>query len=385
MIEALREKYRRELFESVIPFWMRHSVDRENGGFWTCLDRRGGVYDPRKYIWLQGRQIWMFSRLYREWERREEWLELARHGMEFLERHGRDEEGRYYFRLEPNGEGSAVQRKPYGAVFAMLGMLEYGRASGEKRYEEEAKRLFWRIREWIARPELLGRPALGGPRMQQLADVMVVAAMALEIAREDGDERYREVLRDCLRRALWHREAGREVLIENVGEGGERFGHLPEGRLLNPGHSVETAWFLWLVMERLGDWRERGTVLDLIEGSLRQGWDKEYGGLYYFVDIEGRPPLQLEANMKLWWPHTEGLYAAILAYARTGEQRWEEWIGRLDEYSFRCFADGEYGEWFGYCDRQGRRTHELKGNHYKGCFHLPRFLLFSLQELEGIR
>ncbi len=384
MVKELRDKYHRELFESVIPFWTRHSLDRSHGGFYTCLDRRGDVYDPRKYVWLQGRQIWMFSRLFNEWERRPEWLDVARHGMEFLHRNARDGEGRYFFRLEPDGTGSQFQRKPYGAVFAMLGMLEYARATGEQHYRDEAIRLFWRIREWIQSPALLGRPALGGPALQQLADVMVVAAMALEIAREDSDERYRTVLRDCLERALWHRDPARNVLIENVGDGGQRFPHLPEGRLLNPGHSVETAWFLWLIMERLGDWTERETVLDLIEGSLLTGWDQEYGGLFYFMDIEARPTLQLEAQMKLWWPHTEALYAAILAYARTGESRWEQWIARLDEYSFRCFADPEHGEWFGYCDRAGRPTHDLKGNHYKGCFHLPRFLLFSLKELEKI-
>jgi N-acylglucosamine 2-epimerase len=266
----------------------------------------------------------------------------------------------------------------------MLAMLEYSKTGAGHRYLEEAVRLFWRILEWIRNPALLDRPLDGRPAPGALADIMVTASMALELSSVHSDDRYVPIMRECLGQALLHHDPARNILIEHTGAGGGRVSHLPEGRLFNPGHSVETAWFLLQLADRLNDRSAEGRILDIIEGSLTFGWDREYGGLYYFMDVEGKPTLQLEAGMKLWWPHTEALYAVILAYTRTGESRWLEWLERLHDYTFRHFVDeARFGEWFGYCDRRGNLTHTLKGNNYKGCFHVPRFLLMAIQRIEA--
>lgn len=379
----LARQYRANLLESVIPFWSRHSVDWKYGGYFTCLDRDGSVYDPRKYIWLQGRQIWMYSRLYNQVEARQEWLDIAAAGVEFLTRHARDSEGRYYFRLSREGEPSFFQRKPYAAVFAVMALAEYSRTGAGSQYRSAARDLFWRVIDWIRDPVLLGRPAMPGqPPFQSLADSIVVAKMALELTAIDDDPRYESVMRECLHQALLHQDPSRGVLLENRG-GGEDARLYPEGRLFNPGHSVEAAWLLWLLAERLGEDAQRPRIAGVLESSLEAGWDPEFGGLYYFMDVEDRPLLQLEASMKLWWPHAEALYAVILAYTRTGERRWLPWLERIHEYAFRHFADDpKRGEWFAYCDRQGNLTHTLKGNHYKGCFHVPRALLYCIQTIE---
>jgi N-acylglucosamine 2-epimerase len=127
---------------------------------------------------------------------------------------------------------------------------------------------------------------------------------------------------------------------------------------------------------------EKQLALDALEGSLEFGWDKEFGGLPYFMDIEGKPTLQLESSMKLWWPHTEAIYALVLAYKLTGQQKWLQWLEKVDGYAFSHFADAKFGEWFGYCDRRGNLTHTCKGGNYKGFFHVPRFLLMSIQAID---
>jgi N-acylglucosamine 2-epimerase len=378
----LANKYRAHLLESVIPFWTRHSVDWKQGGYFTCLGRDGAVYDPRKYVWLQGRQIWMYSRLYNRVERRQEWLDIAGHGMDFLLRHARDTEGRYYFRLSRDGQPSFFQRKPYAAVFAVMALAEFARTGAGSQYRDAAVSLFWQVIDWIRHPALLGRESLPGQLpFQSLADSIVIAKMALELVDLDQDPRYVRIMQTCLDEALLHHDPSRDILLEYRG-GGSWARDYPEGRQFNPGHSVEAAWLLWLLAEKTGQTGRLPLIARILEGSLNFGWDSEFGGLYYFMDIEGHPPLQLEASMKLWWPHAEALFATVLAYSRTAEPRWLTWLERIDDYSFSHFDDPAFGEWFGYCDRQGNVTHQLKGNHYKGCFHVPRALLFSWEALD---
>jgi N-acylglucosamine 2-epimerase len=384
MLKQFAGRYRQDLFESVIPFWMKHSIDREHGGYFTCLDRDGSIYDDRKYMWLNGRQVWTLSRLYNDVEKRPEWLEAARGGAEFLRLYARDPQGRCYFSLTRDGRPAAYQRKPYAAVFIMLGWLEYSKATGEEWARREAVGLFESIRKWIAHPALMDRPALtGAPAFSQLADVMVLISMALELAAIDPDPRYRAILRDLYAAAMRHLDPDRHVLLENVAPDGTRRPEMPEGRLVSPGHVVEVCWFLLHLLEVVPEAGRAADVLRILDAALHFGWDTDGGGgLLYFVDTNGRPPLQLEAGMKLWWPHTEAIYALVLAYTMTRDRKWLDWLEKVDEYTYRTFPDPEHGEWFGYCDRAGKPTHMLKGNSYKGCFHVPRALLFSIQRIE---
>jgi N-acylglucosamine 2-epimerase len=383
MLAEYAAHYRRDLFESVVPFWQRHALDHEFGGYFSCLDADGAIYDTKKYMWLQGRGVWMFSRLYNEVERRQEWLDAATLICDFMRRHGRDPQGRVYFSLTREGRPVFYQRKPYAAVFYVLGLLEYARATGSGALFDEADALFWRIGEWIARPELMDRLALSGqPAVSNLADVMVLASMALEFAALRPDARYDRVIEEAMEGVRRHYDAERRILVENVPLDGRDLSAWPEGRLFNPGHAVEVAWFLLHMLERFPDAELQRLALDALEGSLELGWDAEHDGLFYFVDTQGRPLPQLEANMKLWWPHTEAIYALVLAHTLTGEERWAQWLKRVHDYSYAHFADLARGEWFGYCDRQGNLTHQSKGGPYKGFFHVPRALLFSIQRIE---
>jgi len=386
MLEELAARYRRDLTESVIPFWMKHSLDSKCGGYFSCLDRDGSVYDTKKYMWLQGRAVWMFSRLYNELEPRQEYLEAAALGADFIRRFGKDEKGRIYFSLARDGKPYFYQRKPFPAVFCMLGLLEYYRASGERECFNEAVGLFWRINEWIKDPALIYRPILAGQvRSSNLANVMVMACMAIELNRVLGDTRYVGIMRQAVDNIIKHYEPKRRILLENVPVGEDDMRRWPEGRLFLPGHSIEVAWFLLHLLEVLPDPSHQKLALDIIEGSLEFGWDKEFGGLYYMMDIEGRPVLQLEHSMKLWWVHTEAIYALMLAYSLTREDRWLKWLAKVDEYAYSHFVDKEFGGWFGYCDRGGNLTHTCKGGNYKGFFHVPRFLLMSIQEIEKMQ
>ncbi len=378
-----REVYARNLNESVVPFWLNHSIDRKNGGYFACLDRQGKIYDPRKYVWMQGRAVWTFSRLYNEWDKKPEYLEAARVIFDFLMKHCFDEKGRCWYSLTREGAPIYFQRKPYSAVFVALALIEYAKATGKQQYLDQAVILFNDIRGWISDGSLLGRPTTPGAlTYHQLADVMVIASIALELFKADPRPAYKSILEDCIQAAKPHYDPKNRLLMENAAPGKHHFREYPEGRMVCPGSSLEVSWFLLHALEIAPDAEVEKMLIQSIDGALDYGWDKEYGGLYYFMDIEGRPRPELEANMKLWWPHTEAIYACVLAYSRTGDEKYKQWLDRVHNYTFAKFVDLQYGEWFGYCDRRGNVAMDAKGAAYKCFFHVPRCLLFSVQELD---
>ncbi|HUU29628.1 MAG TPA: AGE family epimerase/isomerase [archaeon] len=376
------ELFRRELLEHVIPFWLEHSLDREMGGYFTCLERDGRVYDTTKYMWLQSRQVWMLSRLYNTLEKNDRWLEAARLGCEFIKKYGRDSSGRVYFSLTREGRPLFIQRKVFAECFYIMALDEYSRAVEDKQIKQEAVELFGKFLEWSDNPVLLGRPVLEG---QKPASSLALAMSALWIADQLGEggseEPYRPLIEKSVREILLHRIPEKKIVLENVAPDGTLLDS-PEGRLMNPGHAIEAGWFVLEEARKSGDEEIKKQALQMIEWSFEKGWDTRHGGIFYFLDAEGFPPMQLEWFMKLWWPHCEAIYAFLSAYRETGEKRFADYFGQVVDYAFSRFSDPGFGEWYGYLDRQGRPTHTLKGGPYKGCFHVPRFLLLSIGMLE---
>lgn len=382
-LTTLRRRYEKELFEHVIPFWMRHSPDREHGGYFNCLDRDGKVFDTTKHVWLQGRQVWMFSKLYRTVEARPEWLDMANLGMEFLRKHAILDNGQVAFALTADGRPAAVQRKIFSACFLVLALSEFGRAADRPSLVKEAHTLLERIWHWIRNPAELGKPAQPGePPSQSLAVPMILLNLMEELS--DGDNSiFAAEVDSCLREVLEHVDRQARMVRETVAPDGSRIDS-PAGRLLNPGHAIEAGWFMMHWAKRLGREELVKDAVDVVRWSHALGWDKEQGGIFYFLDSAGFSPTQLEWNMKLWWPHCEALYAHLLNFSTTMDiQDWQSFLA-VDDYAFSHFRDPEFGEWYGYLDRQGRVTHRFKGGPYKGCFHVPRALLLCWRLLRKL-
>lgn len=387
MLDEIRNRYHDNLLQSVIPFWLKHSLDQEHGGQWTCLTREGVVFDTRKYIWMQGRAVWMLCTLYEQLDPKEEWLDAAAGIMDFLRAHAMDAKGHCYFSVTSEGAPVFQQRKPYAAFFYALALIVWSRTKRARGNEMQiAEQIFDRIAAWIADGTLLGRPAYEGQTaIRQLADVYVMAMLAMEMMKSNPQPRYREVLRQCLKDVKEHWLPSKRTLLENLAVDID-YRKFPDTRLLCPGSALEVSWLMWHALEALeeSDPSYESFLLDVIEGSLETGWDNEHAGLFYFMDAEGLPCLQLEAKMKLWWPHTEAIYALVLAYSKTRDTKWLTWLQRVDEYAFRAFADPQHGEWFGYCDRYGKPALDTKGGPYKGFFHVPRCLLYSYRRLSEL-
>jgi N-acylglucosamine 2-epimerase len=184
---------------------------------------------------------------------------------------------------------------------------------------------------------------------------------------------------------LLHVHGDKKMVFENVSPDGE-FVDSPAGRHLNPGHAIEAGWFLQHWAQRLNRQDLALRALDMVRWSHDVGWDREFGGYYYFLDSKGYSPTQLEWNMKLWWPHCEAMYAHLLSFSITQESSDWQRFSVVDAYAFSHFPDSQHGEWYGYLDRRGEVTHRFKGGPYKCAFHVPRALWLcwrKLQEMEA--
>jgi N-acylglucosamine 2-epimerase len=382
-IEALKDHYRRSLLDDVVPFWLQHSLDHEYGGSFNSLARDGEVYDTDKAMWLQARAVWLFSKLYNTVENRQEWMDAARLIYEFILQHGFDTDGRMFFSVTRDGKPLRKRRYLFTETFGVIACAEYARATGDSQALQRAKDLYQLIVDYLENPDKL--PPKVYPQTRQTkshATPMIMLATTQEIRQVDDALLYQRVVDDALDQILnQFVKRDERALLETVGPNGERLDSV-EGRKVNPGHALESAWFIMHEGMHRQDNDLIRQATDIITWSLELGWDKEYGGILYFVDVEGKSPVQLEWDMKLWWPHTEALYALLLAYHLTAESKYVEWYEKVHDWSFSHFADPEYGEWFGYLHRDGTVSSPAKGGMWKGAFHLPRTLLYCQKLLE---
>ncbi len=382
-MKNLYEFYKHVLFDDCIPFWLENSLDGRYGGFITCLDQQGKVYNTDKSVWFQGRSTWLFSRLYNTVDKKREWIEAAKSGYDFLLKYCFDSDRRMFFIVTQDGKPLQKRRYMFCETFAIIACAEYYRASGDKTALLKAREIYDMVVDLYKTPgRLIPKINPDVRSTRSLSLPMILLTTTLTLIEADSDRSYDSLAKmftdDILK---YFFKPSQKALFETVGPNGERL-DLPQGRCINPGHSIETAWFLM----HQGIYRNDKVLInsaeEILSYSLEIGWDSIYGGLLYFIDIEGKPAEQLEWDMKLWWPHTEALYATLLAYYLTGKVKYSDWFKKVNDWAFSHFSDEENGEWFGYLHRDGSVANTLKGSLWKGAFHLPRALLLCIRLLE---
>ena len=375
-LKQLIEQYHSELYDLVIPFWLEKSVDHEFGGYFTCLDREGKVFDTDKFIWLQGREVWMLSMLYNNVEKRPEWLEAAIKGAEFLKKHGHDGNFNWYFSTTREGKPLVEPYNIFSNTFATMAFGQLAKATGNAEYEHIALETWKRILARRDNPKGKWNKLVPGTRqLKNFALPMILCNLVLEIEhlldgdalKKTSDDFLSEVMNVFIRPELGG------LVVENVLEDGTLCDCF-EGRHMNPGHAIEAMWFIMDLGVKLNRPDLITMAKDTALKMAEYGWDKEYGGIYYFMDLKGCPPQELEWDQKLWWVHIETLISMIKGYALTGDERCLEWFNRIHDYVWTHFKDPEYPEWFGYLNRRGEVLMPLKGGKWKGCFHVPRGL-----------
>jgi N-acylglucosamine 2-epimerase len=382
----LEIQYKNELLNNVVPFWENHSKDEEFGGYFTCLDREGKVFDTDKFIWLQGREVWMFSTLFNKVEQKQQWLDMALHGAKFLQKHGHDGTLNWYFSLTRDGKPLVQPYNIFSDCFATMAFGQLYKATGDEEYGQIAKNTFENILKRSDNPKGKYNKLVPGTRpLKGFSLPMILCNLSLEIEHllpeQLVDETIEKVLHEVME-VFYQPDSG--LILENVKPDGS-FSDSFDGRLLNPGHAIEAMWFIMDLSVRLQRPELAEKAVEIVLRTLEYGWDKEFDGIFYFLDIKGNPPQQLEWDQKLWWVHIETLISLIKGYALTKNERCLTWFEKVHDYTWSHFTDPEHGEWFGYLNRGGEVLLPLKGGKWKGCFHVPRGLYQVWKTLETLK
>ncbi len=375
--------YRDQLLKDTVPFWFPRSIDHECGGYLFMRDHDGTLIDTDKAVWIQGRACWLLSTLYTTVERKEEWLEGARIGYEFLKKHCFDENGKMYFHVDRLGNPIRMRRYFFSETFAAIAFAAYAKATGDEDIADEARHLFG-ICLAYANGERLIEPKYEATRpMKGIGVPMIMINTAQQIRETIGDPRCDIVISDCI--AQIERDFVKDdirCVMEQVGPNGEIVDHI-DGRTLNPGHAIEGAWFiLHEARYRDHDPHLIGLACRMLDYMWERGWDKEYGGMLYFRDVYGKPVQEYWQDMKFWWPQNETIIATLLAYMVTGNEKYKSWHQQINQYAYGHFHDKLNGEWYGYLHRDGKIAQTAKGNLFKGPFHLPRQEWYCMQILK---
>jgi N-acylglucosamine 2-epimerase len=383
------KRYEKELLESVIPFWQKNSPDSENGGYYHFLDRDGSVFETKKFMWMEWRIVYMFSTLYNSQilvESQEIWLNIAKQGYEFLTKHGKDADGNFYFALNKKGRPISGAHNIYSEAFAVMGSAALFKACGEEKYKKQALESMNNYIQRIQNPKGKWNKGMPDAQMRKtMGHYMIMANLGTVINDCIGIDTYNQDINDAVSNVIDHfYNEEFKILFENINPDHSFDLESCEGRHLIPGHGIEACWFILQYAEA----NNRQDIIDktckIIKNQLNFAWDTKFGGLYYFMDVLDKPHEELTWDMKLWWVHNEALIACLYAFRLSKDSEFLEWFKKVDEWTWKHFPDQEYGEWFGYLNRRGEPTHNLKGGKWKTFFHLPRCLLLCIEQIQLI-
>lgn len=390
-LQRYKDFYHSALLGDVMPFWEKSDlVDKQYGGFISSVDRFGKSYNDDKSVWFQGRCLWTFSKLCNVYGKRAEWVAAAKSGADFIKAHCIDSDGRMFFTVTRDGQPLRKRRYFFSESFLVVGFAEYSQVSGDKADLDFAERYFdlmYRIyRDPSSDPfKITPKENSAVRNMHSNANPMVLVSSAQTLRRLTGKTaHYDKIIGDIVNDMIsLHYKPEHKCVLENVFADGTILDN-PTGRTINPGHSIENSWFLMNYAHLTNDKTLLVQASNILDWSLELGWDKEYGGVYYFCDLYNRPCEQLEHDMKLWWVHCECLIATLTAYKLTGDDKYFAWFEKIHEYVFTHFVDKECGEWYGYLHRDGTVSHTQKGSLWKGPYHIPRCLILCEQLLDSL-
>ena len=422
-LSQLRSFYEEHLFGHVLPFWLHKAIDADLGGYYTGFANSGGqLLHTHKFTWSQGRFLWVWARLASQFPDKadaERYLQLAQSGAGFLMKYALLPNGHCSFILSREGKpilldaqgrpreanpGETYATSTFADCFVIYGLSEYARVTHDRAAFDFATRLFDSVEQRLAADQFRTDPYPTPPGYRQHGVPMIMLETSRELALT-GDAfdpalaaSIRERTRFFARQVMAeHRQADKGVVIEFLGSDGTVQDNML-GTYINPGHTLESMWFVMHYAEEVGDERMLQEAITTVRRACELGWDEQYGGIFQFVHMEGGRPrgrvlpehegsamiqkLRSDWDAKLWWVHSEALYALLLAYYHCRQAWAQNWYGKVHEYTFNTFPAPE-GEWIAIRNRDGTPVDKVVALPVKDPFHVPRAFMHILRLLAG--
>ncbi len=404
----LKEKYTNDLTQNFLPFW-ENAIDSEYGGVFTCFTNKGDkLVSETKYIWSQGRFLWICCKLLalkneRKISLSEGWEEAAIKTYEFLVEHAVMENNHVVYAVERDGTHLEESKdiSIFADCFFLIGCNAYAHLKQDTELFNKNLVIYHTVKQRIEQNMFDSAPYPIPEGYQTHSIPMILLNVAEELyvtANALNHPSKTELLEDMnkhFRQIMTLQEGNR--ILEYKPTNSETEDSLLV-RHVNPGHTLESVWFMVHSLDYLTEDREHyETELERIAGhAFDKGWDEAHGGLLRFVDKNGGTPkgqiidtpietLILETwDTKLWWPHSEALYTTLLMAVKTNKKEWIERYRKVEEYVFKTFPNEnqEVGEWIQIRDRKGKPIQKVVALPVKDPFHIIRNYLLILRLLE---
>ena len=385
-LKELRDELQSRLYDEYLPFWDNGGYDKQFGGFICNLDENGVPVDDNKFIWYQGRAIWVYSFLYNNFGKDKKYLEIAKHTRNFMVKHMFIGDGQWNELVHGDGKvikGIEPDSNIYGWLFAANGLAEYYKISGDPEDLRLVKESIQAGVKIYDSPQYQKGTINEGYRIQ--GHSMIFVRLLSQLLNHQNDDELEKLLNfhvDKIINSFYNPEyrISNEILNHDYsrikGKEGETF----------LGHSLETQWMIMhLAIQRKDDVLFKKSK-DNFRRYLELGWDHIFDGWgdeEYTVFGNNDHILGTDFSSKSMWSHTEILVGCMLVIEKTGECWAMDYFNMTWEYVKKTFCLG-IGAWEQAVNRFGEPIDREKygiNPMRRGNFHQPRFLMMAILSL----
>jgi N-acylglucosamine 2-epimerase len=392
-LQELRNDYRERIFKQYLPFWEKGGYDNELGGFMCELNDDGSVVNDEKYIWYQGRGVWVYSYLYNNFGKDKQFLGIAKKSRDFLIKNMYLGDGKWLDTVNRQGKpvvstvAQGSSKDVYGALFSAVGLIELYKAIGNEEDLEIAKTSIWASVKAYESPDYEGVIVAGIDKkgLRTLGHSFMIVWTLNNLLSFHNDPKLEELLSEHVNHIMihfWNPDYGinNENLLHD-------YTRIPGSEsVMFIGHYLETLWMLLYEALRKKDKQLFETIKNRIRRLIEMCWDYVFEGLgtedYYVFSSKGNC-LGPVYDLKVMWAHAELLIATMTILEHTGETWAQEWYERGRRYCLKSFANTSSGIWRQAVDRLGNDKQRPGISIYrKDNFHQIRYQMMNLLSIE---
>jgi len=416
-IRAAQEELRRHLTGELLPFWLTRCRDEVNGGFITHFDQHGrDTGEDQKSLIAQSRSVFTFSSAHRAGYGGGLCAEFASHGVDFLiDRMWDREHGGFYWTVDRRGKVQIDKKILYGLSFAIYSLSEYTLATGDPRGIEYAQRTFDLVQRHCAEPALGGYfemferdwtkcgPGSGGGDRKTLdvhLHLMEAFTTLFECSHRAEHRRALQEDIDLLVGRILHPQYATGIpqfwadwrvapqIKFDIVWGWDRFAeggakpHADDNT--SYGHNVECSWLLLHALDVMGEnWRPYEPVIRKQLGhAVKAGIDFEHGGVYVEGPHDGGPAYDTE---KEFWQQAETMIGMLDGCRLFGMDPYWKAYEAVHRFVMDKMVNHGVGEWWPLLSRDGHtRIWTHMSHSWKINYHSVRGAIQSIVRLEKL-